>query len=338
MNNKRKKKIKKKYNNYYPGFDIAASLWKIIQQTCIQNQLDSTHDMYKNLKTKTTMCLSNDMTITNNDNNNIIIKNLDHLHFPSSKLSTIKPFITSKLYSINKSIYTSLLNLLKLEKNLNENFIKLILLDTPFDPSVIWGKNNKDDYDSIFKRDISLYSNLSSNGVNNLIDLRMSKVWVEYMMSDGIIRYSTLHPHPIYNACPGWLIDVINIQMSNLDISLIYCTDIRGVNLFLGQLCSLINLHNLFRKFETSKTNYTAILLQMTVLSNESLNPINRRGNKFPGNAIASRSFEDIKRYLLATQKLNIISDNLHSFVSRLTTCLPPQVGTNFFNIIFKNT
>ena len=189
--------------------------------------------------------------------------------------------------------------------------------------------------------------------VNHLMDLRHVKRWAKYKLSDGLIRYGTVHRHPLYNALPGWLVDVLWLRRQNPDLALLWCTDIRGVNEHLGSLCNLINLHGLFRRVEGGGNNFTGILIHMTVLSTMSLNPINRRGMKYPHSEVASRTFENIKRLLMGlknnkttTEKKKgrkrkkrpihniLLHDDLSSFFTRIMTVLPPRVGTNYFDII----
>ena len=316
------KKNKQLYKLYEPGTDITAFLWKMIQHTSIQNQLDSTHDMYK-LTTSTATTTTTTTTTT------------------TATITTMRGTPLKITYSINQtssnSVYSGLIdvNLKNISDiSLLECLVQNILLECPLTPDIFCSYN----CDPVFQRDIAIYENKSSVGINNLIDLRMPRVWIEYLMTDGVKRYGTCHNHPIFNNCPGWLIDAIHLQITNPNLSLVYSTDIRGVNTHLGQLCSLINLHHIFRRFENVTTNYSALLLQLTVLSNASINSINRRGNKFPANIISSSSFEDVKRQIMATERSNLLRDDMSSFVSRLTTSLPPPVGTNFFNLILKKS
>ena len=189
-----------------------------------------------------------------------------------------------------------------------------------------------------FLNDVTVFD----DSLTNLMELRRVKLWAKYMLSDGVIRYGTIQTHPLYNVCPGWLMDVLWHQKQKKNLTLVWCTDIRGVNEYLGSLCSTINLHHLFRRLEKKdRNNYSAILLQMTVLSTEALNPINRRGIKFPQAAVTACTFENIKRSLSAMKKkkkkkINTVveyKDNVAAPFTRLMLAMPVPIGTNYFDI-----
>ena len=133
---------------------------------------------------------------------------------------------------------------------------------------------------------------------------------------------------------PGWLVDALQIAYK-YKLYLIYSTDIRGVNQWLGQLCSLINLHNLLNlnnNNNNNNINYTALLIHIAgVLSTNTLNPINRQGMLFSDNVLQRCTFENVKRKLSSIEN---DCDNLSSFISLSLMCLPQKSGTNYFDII----
>lgn len=170
--------------------------------------------------------------------------------------------------------------------------------------------------------------------ITHLLDLRKSKVWVKYMMSDNVVRCGTIQKHPVYTSLPGWLVDVLRLRRYKR-LTLVWCTDLRGVDQYLGSLCSVINLHHLLRRLERQNgDNYTAILLQMTVLSTHSLNPVNRRGFKYPACGMTACTFEDVRRSLLKTQKNEARYDALEAPFTRIICAIPHKVGTNFFDVV----
>lgn len=174
--------------------------------------------------------------------------------------------------------------------------------------------------------------------VGNLVELRRVKEWAKYMLSDGVVRYGTVHRHPLYNACPGWLVDVLHRRREAPELALVWCTDVRGVDHHLGGTCSLINLHHLFRRLERGgKSNFTAIVAHLTVLSTAALNPINRRGMKYPASGVTARTFEDVKRSLESTRTAKEeIRDDLEAFLTRIMLVLPHRVGTNSFDVMMR--
>ena len=175
-------------------------------------------------------------------------------------------------------------------------------------------------------------TNLSNLG--NFIDLRKCKNTVYYVLSDFVIRKGTIHPHVIYNNVPGWLYDAVNKSMETEPrLHLIYSTDMRGVNEWLGQLCSLINLHNLFAADleANQKLNCSAILIHLAgLLSNHPLNSINRQGMSFPDSILQKSTFENVNKCLADIHG----RDNLSSFVSSTLACVPHKTGTNSFDLI----
>ena len=178
--------------------------------------------------------------------------------------------------------------------------------------------------------DLTEINNFPTN-ITNFIDLRKNKKWVLYMLSDNIKRYGTIQSHIIYNKVPGWLIDAIQISYRK-NLHLVYSTDIRGVNEWMGQTCSLINLHHLFSLYlERNNINYTIILLHLAgILSSKTLNPINRQGMHFSENILQKCTFENVKNMLSQASGC----DNLSSFISSTLMCVPHKSGTNYFDLL----
>ena len=175
----------------------------------------------------------------------------------------------------------------------------------------------------------------SLSNLGNFIDLRKCKNTVYYVLSDFVIRKGTIHPHVIYNNVPGWLYDAVNKSTETEPrLHLIYSTDMRGVNEWLGQLCSLINLHNSFAADleANQKLNCSAILIHLAgLLSNHRLNSINRQGMSFPDSVLQKSTFENVNKCLAVIQG----GDNLSSFVSSTLACVPHKTGTNSFDLIY---
>ena len=180
--------------------------------------------------------------------------------------------------------------------------------------------------------DLLNVQNYYSN-VTNYLDLRKNKKWVLYCLSDNVKRYGSIKPHIIFNKIPAWLVDALQIAYRH-KLFLIYSTDIRGVNQWLGQFCSLINLHNLLNlNAKHNNINYTALLLHTAgILSTNTLNSINRQGMLFSENVLQKCTFENVKRKLSKVSD----SDNLSSFISLSLMCLPQKSGTNFFDLIYN--
>ena len=145
---------------------------------------------------------------------------------------------------------------------------------------------------------------------------------------------------------PGWLVDALQIAY-NRKLYLLYATDVRGVNTWLGQVSSLINLHNLLNRnsrppadssissssSSSSSVNYTALLLHVAgVLSTNQLNAINRQGMLFSKNVLQRCTFENVKRKLTGVSDV----DNLSNFISLALTCLPQKSGTNYFDLLTR--
>ena len=191
------------------------------------------------------------------------------------------------------------------------------------------------------------------HNINSLIDIRRSKKWVKYVLSDNIERYGTMESHFIYNKLPGWLFDAARLcypsekdnDNNNNTLSLVYSTDMRGVQLWMGQLCSLINLHNLIAATIEKKRddddnnnnniNYTVILMHLAgLLSKSPLNPINRQGMTFPGSILQTTMFENVKKQMTSHLQGD---DNLTNSISCALTCTHPPTGTKIFNMLSSN-
>lgn len=178
--------------------------------------------------------------------------------------------------------------------------------------------------------------NIFDKSLTNLCELRRAKVWCKYMLTDGIIRYGCIQKHPLYNGCPGWLMDILELRRRGRNLALLWCTDIRGVNDHMGSVCSLINLHHLFQRIErVHGDNFTALLAHLTVLSTAALNPINRRGLKYPSSSISSRTFENVRRSLLRKCNNNE-TDTLVSYFTRIMMVMPHKIGTNFMDLVIE--
>lgn len=284
---------------YHPGSDITASIWQIIQQSTIQHQLNSTHDMYNETRQNATVG-SRGMT-----------------PIISTKKKTKNPYNPALTFTDDATI--------------RDIFLRKYV---PLPPTEL----DHDYY--LFQKDINIFE----RSVTNLSELRRPKRWCKYAMSDGIIRFGCISKHPLHRSIPGWLVDVMNVRKRK-PAALLWCTDVRGVNNHLGAVCNLINLHHLFQRIECiNGDNFTAILAHLTVLSTVSLNPINRRGMKYPNNAVSSRTFEDVKRSLLQLSKTRTEKwrdgniDYLDTFFIRLMTVMPHKIGTNSFDLMIKTT
>lgn len=312
-----------------PGTDLTAIIWKTLQSTQIQTQLDQSHNLYdierlqpENIKTFNYY----------NQDDNFKIANIDQ------DLTKIKKALRIKRKCIKKRNKVSLENLyLPKIKNLYNNIYNLL------DREII----NKDlEIKDLIIRDLLESPTLNENNqksvidsawlanLGNYMDIRKNKEWVSYVLSDFIVRQGVIHPHPIYNKLPGWLFDAIQISNKEKQF-LIYSTDMRGVNEWLGQLCSLINLHNLFSvNLEAQQgLNCTAILIHLAgILSTRPLNSINRQGMSYPDSILQRTTFENVKKFLSNANGL----DNLCSFVSSTIACLPHKTGTNAFDLLMS--
>ena len=339
--------MEKKRNKIEPGTDITALTWKSLQSVQIQKQLDKSHNLYN-------------FDNSNNDNNNNSNKN------KSRKRKTQNQSISSSFINLPKNIFLSLLPfknqvILNIDdddddNNYDDNFNKnnyrnniyfnqlctiYLFLSTANDenkkkieelivdsfinhPTIPQYVNTKEENDILLNVQ-NYYSNIT-----NFIDLRKNKKYVQYCLSDKVIRYGAMEPHIIFNKMPAWLVDALQLSF-NLKLYLLYSTDIRGVNQWLGQTCSLINLHNLLNlNSKHNDINYTALLIHTAgLLSTNTLNSINRQGMSFSENALQKSTFENVKRKLSSVKNV----DNLSSFISLSLMCLPQKSGTNFFDL-----
>ena len=354
----------RKKNKLDPGTDISAIIWKCFQSTNIQGQLDSSHNLYKDNTTTTT-------TTTNNNNNNNTKRKFINSEDSSSSSTSCSSFLkvsseltldeilnnnnnnndnnntnnsnTTTITNKNNnnyecriiSIYRQLRKKLR-DKTLLYQIIKSELIDKPLTPSI----QTMQSYD--FKYDVEY----SFNNITSMIDIRRSKKWVKYVLSDKVVRYGTIEPHFIFNKIPGWLFDAAQ----HCGLSLIYSTDMRGVQEWMGQLCSLINLHNLIAAtFEKEKDidndndnddddddiNYTIIIMHLAgLLSRAPLNPINRQGMTFPGSILQSVMFENVKKRMISDPEG---VDNLTNSISCALSCTNPPTGTKMFNLIVSD-
>ena len=303
----------KNYMECDPGTDVTALIWKSLQSKQIQVHLDQSHNLYDNQNSNNTPLITTPVAV--GDRND-----LDE---------SVKPIIKKQLQlkqTDNKNVYApKIIKLYDYIKNPNNQatirpFIQKVLIHTPLTP-------NDQDYRNEFTRITTDFCN-----INNYIDVRKSKKWILYLLSDNIPRIGTCQPHFIYNKIPGWLIDAMQIT-SEKNLFLIYSTDMRGVNEWLGQLCSLINLHHLLAiNLESNNdVNCTAILIHLAgLLTNRKLNPINRQGMSFPNSILQKTTFENVKKQLSTASG----SDNLTNFISTTLTVIPHKTGTNSFNLL----
>lgn len=303
-----------------PGTDITAILLKIFQSSQIQTQLDSSHNLYKNIE-KEKKSLNNDTSSPNICNNTSEdLENLDALL--SEKCCSKKKNIKTN----NENVYqTSVGNIYNLFSTLDSNKSSLNK-HCIIEQELIKSISSLSSPTIMCLKETSIFGNIT-----NFIDLRKSKKWVSYLLSDNVIRYGVIQPHFIFNKIPGWLFDAIQLSYEN-NLYLIYSTDMRGVNEFMGQVCSLINLHNMLSlKLETDGENYTAILIHLAgILSTNSLNPINRQGMTYPESVLQKTTFENVKRFLNKASG----SDNLRNFISSSLMCVPHKSGTNSFDLL----
>ena len=341
-----------------PGTDITALLWKLLQSTQIQCSLDTSHNLYRikrKKKTKITTTITKQKKNKNKKKRNGDIKPSTIALSSSSSFSfenlddillLLKSSISSQTVDTTTTATTAAttdyLDPRKKRKRKNVYHTKI---QTLYKDIV---KSSKT-YDSI-RRAIqhhlidtpmscegNQYAELTK-GFSNLtsfIDIRKSKKWVLYLLSDNVPRIGTIQPHFIFNRIPGWLFDAVQIaSRDNKNLSLIYSTDMRGVSEWMGQLCHLINLHYMFHvNLEThnKKLNCTAIIIHLAgLLTEQKINPINRQGMSFPSSVLQSSTFENVKKQL---EKVSG-RDNLSNFISTTLMCIPRRTGTNSFNLV----
>ena len=311
-----------------PGTDLTAIIWKTLQSTQIQTQLDQSHNLYdieKLQKENENVQKSNYFS----DNHRFRLANIDEeLKNTTQKRKLEKrkkrkcnnSIILENLYlpkirTIYNKIYDAIL--MKKDETIVKDIIIKELLETP--------NFNTDNQKSMV--DSTWLANLG-----NYMDVRKNKEWVSYILSDFIPRQGVIHPHPTYNKIPGWLFDAIKISKEK-KLFLVYSTDVRGVNEWMGQLCSLINVHNLLSvNLEAQQgLNCTAILIHLAgILSIQPLNSINRQGMSFSDSILQKSTFENVKKLLSNVNG----SDNLSSFISATIACIPHKTGTNSFDLI----
>lgn len=307
-----------------PGTDLTAIIWKTLQSTQIQTQLDQSHNLYDIEKLKKEK--DNDCKLKYFwDNHDYRIANIDEELEKFENATKRKR--TKRTTNINienlylpkiRKIYNKIYDVILYNKKDN---IKDIIIEELLESPNLNTENEKSIVDSAWLANLG-----------NYMDIRKNKEWVSYILSDFIPRQGAIHPHPIYNKLPGWLLDAMQIAKEK-NLYLIYSTDIRGVNEWLGQLCSLINIHNLLSVNLEAKQglNCTAILIHLAgILSTKPLNSINRQGMSFSNSILQKSTFENVKKFLSNVNG----SDNLCSFVSATIACVPHKTGTNSFDII----
>lgn len=317
-----------------PGTDLTAILWKTLQSTQIQTQLDQSHNLYdiERLQSenpyKTSKChyygADDDFGIANIDEKLIKIKNALQPKRKNAqkikKYNAIENLYLPKFRKIYNQIYCIITS--SSSSSLNKDCeIKNVIIRDLLESPTLNEKNEKSTVDSAWLANLG-----------NYMDIRKNKEWVSYVLSDFIGRQGPIHPHPIYNKIPGWLFDAIQISNKEKQF-LVYSTDIRGSNEWMGQFCNLINLHNLLSvNLEAQQgLNCTAILIHLVgILSTQPLNSINRQGMSYPDSVLQKTTFENVKKFLSKAQGL----DNLCSFVSSTIACLPHKTGTNSFDLL----
>ena len=310
------------------GTDLTAILWKTLQSTQIQRQLDQSHNLYdkpveKLSPTKNTAhhyYLNNHrFRITNIDND------LRKIHKKKKNINSKKNNnVSDNLYlptirRLYNMIYECIISQKGSKDEIKQMIIKELLQD------------NKSSVEREYHQS---YSDLMNLG--NYMDIRKSKSAVFYIMSDFQIRRGFIYQHPIYSKIQGWLYDAVQLSITE-NLYLVYSTDIRGVNEWMNQLCSLINIHNLIStKLEEGGLNYTAILVHLAgIFSTRPLDSINRQGMSFPNNIIQKSTFENVRKLLSAANLTG--TDNLSSFVSSTIACIPHKTGTNSFDVIISS-
>lgn len=311
-----------------PGTDLTAIIWKTLQSTQIQTQLDQSHNLYDIEKLQLQNTRKNKFNYYC-DNYEFRVADIDkQLRKIKSALGQKREMVRKKrkICNVNldnlylpkiRTLYNKIYDILSSDKEVKDIIIK-DLLETP----TLNTDGQKSAVDSVWLANLG-----------NYMDVRKNKEWVSYILSDMIPRQGVIHPHPIYNKIPGWLFDAIGLSKDKL--FLIYSTDMRGVNEWMGQLCSLINLHNLLSvNLEAQQgLNCTAILIHLAgILSTRPLNSINRQGMSFPESILQKSTFENVKKFLSNVNG----SDNLCSFVSSTIACLPHKTGTNSFDLISR--
>lgn len=318
-----------------PGTDLTAIIWKTLQSTQIQTQLDQSHNLYdiERLIIKPENVPKNNLKYFNEEDvfriANIdrdlgkIDSTLRRKRKRNNRWAAVENLYLPKIRKLYNKIYDILStssNKEEEDEDVSSAIEKVIVRDLLESPTLNENNNEK------FTVDSAWLANLG-----NYMDIRKNKDWVIYVMSDLIERRGPINPHPIYNKIPGWLFDAIQISAREQKY-LIYSTDVRGANEWLGQFCSLINLHNLFSvNLETQQgMNCTAMLIHLAgILSTRPLNSINRQGMSYPNSILQKTTFESVNKFLSKVDGF----DNLSSFISSTIACLPHKTGTNSFDV-----
>lgn len=362
---------------YQPGTDISAIAWKTLQHAQIQSQFDQTHNTnIKNQENNKKCDTININKVTHSGKKNVkkpkinkILKLLNRdLYFEEKKKRKLNKILYNDkqnkiasypdckyfnnevknilLYRYIYCIYEEVVEDLNKDPNNNVNdlinkYISKYLIrdDENFDIPInmaesILGPNYE--MNKIFKNDI----NNTFSCMAHFIDFRKSKLFVEYMLSDGLKRFGLTINHLIYPGIPMWLLDVSSIINKHPDLYLIYSTDTRTVDKFLGHVTSIVNLSNLlYIKLEQpAKSNASLILLHlMGIFTADTYNPINRQGIKFPCSVLQKTTFENVKNQLSKLANENRLYDTLTNFISSTIIGVPRATGTNCFNLVIKN-
>ena len=345
------------------GTDISAIFWKKCQNVQLQKQLDQSHNItnHSNVTNKKRYRRNNERKDYTNDKIDMkILKKLNiDLYFKMKRkrkkscrsfTKTNKKFSQIKVYMIFKyllKIYKQCVRDIKVKKRTKKdcntremkgNDTQSIIKQNIFEYLIRKNKMTYSRNDKIFQNDIfNIFSYIA-----HFIDCRKSKLYVRYMLSDGVERIGIILGHPIFPAIPLWIFDVIRLISNNNQLYLIYSTDTRNVAKWFGHLTSLVNLSNLLHmKIEqgNSDINATLILLHLGGIFTKNLtDPINRQGMKYPCSVLQKTTFENVKNQLLKISKEKKLYDNLSSFISSTIMCVPRCTGTNSFNLLMGKT
>ena len=311
-----------------PGTDVTSLILKTFQSKQIQIQLDLTHNLYKEKKLENIQRKYQKNKFSKK-RRKIKMDDLDERlrrsNFNQSQEIPHRPLTNAyahKIFEIYRTYQDGTGGDARVKFRIEET-----LLNEPLFHETSSVAGQLEEIDNYF------------NNISSFIDLRKSKTWVSYMLSDNVRRIGSITNHPVYNTCPGWVIDALIISSKN-NLHLIYSTDLRGTNSCFGQLVSLINIHNLLDYFledGADETNYTIVLIHLAgILTETTLNPINRQGIRFPASILQKTTFENVKKQLLNASQNDENYDSLCSFVSPTIVCLPHKTGTNAFNLIQK--
>ena len=329
------------------GTDISAIFWKKCQNVQLQKQLDQSHNITNrtnNVNQKNYRPINERKECINDKINMKQLKKLNiDLYFKMKKKrkrsycsfqkTNNKKFSQLKIYIIFKyflKIYKRCVRDIKLNNN---NAKRNVVRNNMFRYLIRKNKITYSKTDKIFQNDIfNIFSYIA-----HFIDCRKSKLYVRYMLSDGVERIGINLGHPIFPAIPLWIFDVIRLIFNDNQLYLIYSTDTRNVAKWFGHLTSLVNLSNLlYMKIEQSNSdiNATLILLHLGGIFTKNLtDPINRQGMKYPCSVLQKTTFENVKNQLLKISKEKKLYDNLSSFISSTLMCVPRCTGTNSFNL-----